>query len=67
MFRHVQRWALPRARHRVESLGERVEALGRCAAASWADVFLDRHLAEPTKLLCGGCDRAVGPGALKSL
>jgi hypothetical protein len=31
----------------VEFLGEWVETLWRCAVASWADVFLDRHLAGP--------------------
>ena len=35
----------------MEFLGERMEALRRCAVASWAEVFLDRHLAGPTKLL----------------
>jgi len=39
-----------------------VETLGRYAAASWGDVFLDRQFAEPRKHLCGCCDRALGPG-----
>jgi hypothetical protein len=39
-----------------------VETLGRCSAASWADVFLDRQFAEPTKNRCGCSNRALGPG-----
>src|SRR5206468_11827608 len=62
LLRHVPGWPVPRARHCLELFAERVETLGRCSPASWADVCLDRQFADRRKHRCGCCDRALGPG-----